>query len=821
MPLRPPILDDRRYEDLVAELVSRIPAHTPEWTHPQAGDPGRTLIELFAWLGDALLYRVNLIPERQRLAFLRLLGQSLRPARAARGLVTIRLKDTEVPERFDWNTPARFNGPSNLVFEAADEISVLPVNGACWVKRPASIDPVLEAALADFHRDQIPHATAGVTASSIAPYVAETLFVDEVPESGGFDLVTQTADRCLWIALLAAKAGDAGTDEGQRRQAVRNGVVADLLGNALLNVGVVPALPAGDALEPATRRARVPHRWEIAANLSGQRPGRGQPWRPEYLRLDEVADSTGGLTRPGVVRLALPARGFIHAPTSDVREDPSAGVGDRPPRIDDESVAARVVAWIRLRPENPGAELAAADAGRFSEGDRPITGVGLTREFAAPATGDLAVVAESTTVSHLPVAWAGLNAVEVRQLTTIERVVIGESNGAPDLELALPLPSVEPETLVIEVEEAGAWRAWSRVEDLQTFAEDPEVLRRAAVYTLDAEAGVVRFGDDVRGRIPPVESRIRVRQMRSGGGAAGNIAARTLKSVSATVGGGTEVGSKFLVVQPLTFEGGAEAETLAEAERRIPARLRHRERAVTGDDYAALARETPGVSVGRVELLPRFKPQQRFFNVPGVVSVLALPERPFGPAPNPRADRPFLEAIHGWLDARRPLGTELYVIGCEYVPVSVSVAVTVREGFAPTATLQAVKEAVRRLLWPLAGGGFDGRGWTLGRALSNRELAVEVSRVPGVSEVAGLNLFRRQAAVAGSGRGPTWVALGDSATGVEQNLALEPYQLPELLHIHAVADDTARGAPLSLGTDDRNLFAAPNAVAVPVVPRLC
>ena len=81
MPIRPPALDDRRYDDLVTELLARIPAHTPEWTNPRVGDPGRTIIELFAWLGDALLYRVNLIPERQRLAFLRLLGQPLRPAR--------------------------------------------------------------------------------------------------------------------------------------------------------------------------------------------------------------------------------------------------------------------------------------------------------------------------------------------------------------------------------------------------------------------------------------------------------------------------------------------------------------------------------------------------------------------------------------------------------------------------------------------------------------------------------------------------------------------------------------------------------------------
>ncbi|MEZ4639658.1 MAG: hypothetical protein R2856_32645 [Caldilineaceae bacterium] len=48
--------------------------------HVAPGDPGLTLIELFSWMADALLYRANLIPERQRLAFLRLLGMTMRPA---------------------------------------------------------------------------------------------------------------------------------------------------------------------------------------------------------------------------------------------------------------------------------------------------------------------------------------------------------------------------------------------------------------------------------------------------------------------------------------------------------------------------------------------------------------------------------------------------------------------------------------------------------------------------------------------------------------------------------------------------------------------
>src|SRR3954454_13446678 len=92
MPIRPPVLDDRGFDDLVQEMLSRIPAHTPEWTNPRLGDPGRTLIDLVAWLGDTILYRANLIPERQRLAYLRLLGMPLKPAQAARGMVSLKVK---------------------------------------------------------------------------------------------------------------------------------------------------------------------------------------------------------------------------------------------------------------------------------------------------------------------------------------------------------------------------------------------------------------------------------------------------------------------------------------------------------------------------------------------------------------------------------------------------------------------------------------------------------------------------------------------------------------------------------------------------------
>src|SRR6059036_2830680 len=89
MPLTIPTLDNRRYQDLLNEALARIPVHTPEWTNFNKSDPGVTIIEIFAFLTETLLYRCNQVPERNRLKFLQLLGIPLQPGSAAQGLVTI------------------------------------------------------------------------------------------------------------------------------------------------------------------------------------------------------------------------------------------------------------------------------------------------------------------------------------------------------------------------------------------------------------------------------------------------------------------------------------------------------------------------------------------------------------------------------------------------------------------------------------------------------------------------------------------------------------------------------------------------------------
>src|SRR5215212_8367275 len=92
MPLPVPNLDDRNYAQLVEEAKALIPSRTPEWTDLSAGDIGTTLIELFSYLTDSMLYRLNRIPDKAFVQFLNLVGVTLTPPAAASVELTFSIK---------------------------------------------------------------------------------------------------------------------------------------------------------------------------------------------------------------------------------------------------------------------------------------------------------------------------------------------------------------------------------------------------------------------------------------------------------------------------------------------------------------------------------------------------------------------------------------------------------------------------------------------------------------------------------------------------------------------------------------------------------
>lgn len=130
-------LDDRRFQDLVNEARLRITQSCPEWTEHNVSDPGITLVELFAWMTDLTIYRLNRVPDKLHVALLNLLGVRLAPPSAARAALRFSLVDgTEEPIRIPAQTEVgtpRTSSDEAIVFQVDEDFVVQPLRPAAYV----------------------------------------------------------------------------------------------------------------------------------------------------------------------------------------------------------------------------------------------------------------------------------------------------------------------------------------------------------------------------------------------------------------------------------------------------------------------------------------------------------------------------------------------------------------------------------------------------------------------------------------------------------------------------------------------------------------
>jgi len=127
MPLPNIVLDDRTYASLKTELRRRIPAYTPEWTDYNESDPGIALMELFAWLGEMLVYRINNIPDKAYIKFLQMIGIELKGPSPAQTYLTFTLASKDLPFAvpIDGQTQvslANSAGGGPVIFETSDNL---------------------------------------------------------------------------------------------------------------------------------------------------------------------------------------------------------------------------------------------------------------------------------------------------------------------------------------------------------------------------------------------------------------------------------------------------------------------------------------------------------------------------------------------------------------------------------------------------------------------------------------------------------------------------------------------------------------------------
>jgi predicted phage baseplate assembly protein len=125
-----PNLDDRRFQDIVDEAKRRIPRHCPEWTDHNVSDPGVAMVELFAWMTEMMLYRLNQVPDRLYIKFLELIGVELFSSVPARvdllfELTGPRDEPVRVPAGSQISTE-RSGDEEAIVFLTDDELQIVP-----------------------------------------------------------------------------------------------------------------------------------------------------------------------------------------------------------------------------------------------------------------------------------------------------------------------------------------------------------------------------------------------------------------------------------------------------------------------------------------------------------------------------------------------------------------------------------------------------------------------------------------------------------------------------------------------------------------------
>jgi hypothetical protein len=703
VPLPTPILDDRSYQQLRDELVQRIPVYAPEWTDHNASDPGITLIELFAFLGENLLFRFNQIPETTRLQFLRLLDVPLRPASVAGGVVAFTTKRLD-GVAVDQDTVV---SAGSVTFETKTEVRTWPESFRA-VGRLGRGDPRPGEEL-EFAQRAV-DARRRLKPANEKPLYYTTTTLEPDPTAAGAEALDLGAavDRMLWVAVLSEEGLD-DAQRLQRREQLRRGIV---------NVGIVPdevvlSMTDVDACPGEGDTAPGPSVvWQITTeNLDDQ--------EPRYLALAVHGDTTKGLTRPGVVRLQLP-RERVNLGLPALPDANLAGTGDWPPELE-EKLAARVLFWLRCYREDEGS------LGRL--------------------------------------LWVGANAAEIHQLRRANPEFLGLGTGDANQRATLVNGPVIPGSVELEVEEASGWTAWTEVSDLAASADGDRH------FVLDPEAREIRFGDGVRGAAPQIGRRIRVRGYRYGGGSAGNLPAKAVSKIELP---------DVKVANPLPTAGGSDSESVVAALGRVPGELRRRDRAVTAGDFRELALATPYAALGRAECLPRFHPRRPDDVAAGVVTVVVWPREDARHPNAPVPDRTTLRAVCRWLDARRLVTTELYVVPPTYRKVAVAVGIQTKTGYGVEAVRRWVELVIRQYLAPLPPYGPGGEGWPLGRRVHGPELEAAALQVEGVEYLEGLD-------VAGSTDG--------GATFTEPGpIELARYEVPELVEITVV-----EGPPLTPG----------------------
>jgi hypothetical protein len=764
VPLPLPKLDDRRWSDLVEEGRALIPRYAPEWTDHNVHDPGITLLELFAWLTEMTVYRLDRIPEAHRRKFIALIGYAPRPPRASQTVLTFTPESAAAPFLLPQGAEleATDGDGQPLRFRTLRDLTVAPVE-----LKAVQVEEVDASAVRAIH-DRTPDWRNGLP---IAVFSLQSL------PAGPLYLGFKTLPTQIPVALAFRFEGP-GNDSEERTRIRREAEAQRAACRPPL-----PEIHCDGATEEGEHPSEILLQHHSASLVwefhTGAAP---DPWvtleptsEPQRPAVGEVRDDTRAFTLDGIVEINLPntlvatTLGDVTEPLFYLRCRLAAGGHDAPPAVIDIAPAS-VVAEQAV----PIAESHAIAAGVIPTGPAPTAGA--TSRFDVRLDDNNVIRAldfdpPGTTAPAVVVLRYEPPSATAAGRITWELAGVGRSTGAPHQRLLLPHAPIQMETLALYTHGDAQWLTWTRSNNFDGSR------RTDLHFILDATSGEITFGDGQRGRAPPRGARVfaTYRTTRAG---QGNVEANrvtrladsarnaswlsafpppvqdqlrnqlssiTTNRAAATGGTGEEslvtaTGRAVEAVQAperlLEFATDARSQTLDQLDARQVRGLQAPTRAVNLLDIERLVLDTPGTRIARARAWPATHPTYPCLTAPGVITVVVVPDQPLDtPVPTPG----LLAAVRSYLDRRRVITMRVEAVGPQYLEVRVDARVRIKPFSDPAGVRERIETALDTFL-DARRGGPNGRGWPFGRDVYRSEILQLIDGIPGVDHLLALTL---------------------------------------------------------------------------------
>lgn len=244
-------------------------------------------------------------------------------------------------------------------------------------------------------------------------------------------------------------------------------------------------------------------------------------------------------------------------------------------------------------------------------------------------------------------------------------------------------------------------------------------------YIIDRNRGTIRFGDGKKGMIPPAgKNNIKCGQYSCGGGECGNVASGTVTKLR------TSIPYIAAVTNPVPATGGTDMESMEDLKVRGPQTLKHRDRAVTYEDFEWIAKYASPM-VAKVKCLPEGRLK------PGAVCLYVIPHgKENKPLPTEELANEVRDYLHDRVSGHLASFPTPMISICppDYVEVSVEATVIFESAGEAKIVKDRISGKLEQFFHPLYGGS-NGEGWNFGRNACISEVYKVIEDSDGVDYV--------------------------------------------------------------------------------------